>query len=228
MSGFFRLRPFPLIGRLPFAQRVPSKIRVRIETLNRKWRRAYLRKTVPDGDFSIVACNCWGAGIYQDLDRPFHTPFIGLYLNPPCFLKYIANYHQARLAPLRFTGTSRYPLPVTYPIGLLLDDIEVHFVHYKTIEEARDKWQRRSQRLPENPDDAYFMLGTGTETLEDKKNFCALPLKHKVLFSAQPTPGFQEEVVVRPWRGSAMKEGPALYDHCHAHFDVARWLLNES
>ena len=188
MAGLIRFHPFPLIGRPPWAEKIPSKIRLGIEALNRKWRRAYLRKILGGRDFSIVACNCWGAGIYQDLDRPFNSPFIGLYLHPACFLKYIAHYDRARTAPLRFIGASRYVTNVAYPVGLLLDDIEIHFVHYATIEEASDKWQRRSRRLPENPDDAYFMLGVGSETVEQKKSFARFRLKAKSSSRINPRP----------------------------------------
>ena len=225
MTFFIRTQPFPVIGRPPLAPWLPSKVRLRIEAINRRWRRAYLRRVLPGRDFSILACNCWGGGIYQDLGRPFQSPFIGLYLHPACFLKYVAHYEQARVAPLRFVDASRYRVTGNYPIGVLLDDIEIHFVHHPTIEEARDKWERRSRRLPENPNDAYFMLGVGSETLEEKRRFQSLPLKNKVLFATAPTPGFTEEVVVRPWRGSAMMDGTALYEHCHASFDIARWLL---
>lgn len=46
---------------------------------------------------------------------------------------------------LKFSRNSKYG-EFDYPIGLL-DDIEIHFLHYFSEKEAKDKWQRRVKRI---------------------------------------------------------------------------------
>ena len=116
------------------------KIRLRLE-----WRRFRLRRY----GFSVIANNCWGAEVYKYFGLPFQTPFIGLFLYPDDFLNLLENWEQTDKSRIQVGYTSRYrqgPLP--YPVGILGEDIEVHFLHYKTAEEAETKWKRRAARLP--------------------------------------------------------------------------------
>jgi len=35
----------------------------------------------------------------------------------------------------------------SYPIGILGDDIEIHFLHFSNAEEVLEKWTRRKKRM---------------------------------------------------------------------------------
>lgn len=64
---------------------------------------------------------------------------------------------------ISFTRISKYkPNNITYPIGKL-EDLEIHFLHYKTENEAREKWERRTLRMLEetNRGNYYFKLCDG-------------------------------------------------------------------
>ena len=51
-------------------------------------------------------------------------------------------------ADIKFGNKSRYFCNDTdYPIGYLNNDVEVHFLHYASADEASEKWKRRSARL---------------------------------------------------------------------------------
>ena len=51
---------------------------------------------------------------------------------------------------LKFGAVSKYKdRAKTYPLGLL-DDIEIHFTHYKSEEEAHEKWERRTASMLRN------------------------------------------------------------------------------
>ena len=71
------------------------------------------------------------------------------------------------------------------PIHLqLLDDIELHFLHYADEEEATQKWERRLKRM--HWDNLYFKFNDNDAcTYELMKEFEELPYKSKVIFSLQ-------------------------------------------
>jgi len=116
-----------------------------------------MQQRVTNREFTIISNDCWGAQVYQELDLPYRTPFMGTFLMAPCYLKLLQDLPGYLRSPLHFTPQSRYEFTDcdyllkrnerhAYPIGLLKDDVEVHFVHYANEQEAREKWNRRLQR----------------------------------------------------------------------------------
>lgn len=62
-----------------------------------------------------------------------------------------------------------------------LDDIEVVFLHYHTEQEAREKWERRAERI--NYDNLIFKFSKMNECAEKElKAFDALPHGKKICF----------------------------------------------
>lgn len=67
----------------------------------------------------------------------------------------------------------------------MLGDVEIHFTHYKTSEEAETKWIRRTERMLKivNKDNYFFKicdaLGDDEELM---KQFHNLPYKNKISF----------------------------------------------
>lgn len=57
-------------------------------------------------------------------------------------------YSQAELCecPYAYEGARRYPVGMLKGNGTL-PDIKIHFLHYRSFEEAREKWLERSGRL---------------------------------------------------------------------------------
>lgn len=104
--------------------------------------------------FSIVSNDCWGSAASQYLGVPYSSPFAGLFIPGPCYETLLTDLPRYMAAPLRFIGNSRFNASLTaqngaidYPIGLLGKDVEVHFMHYRSAEEAASKWQRRTSRI---------------------------------------------------------------------------------
>lgn len=60
----------------------------------------------------------------------------------------------------------------------LLGDIELHFNHYKSFEEAEQKWYERKQRM--NEERLFVEMQTDSEELAER--FDKLPFKQKVVF----------------------------------------------
>ena len=89
----------------------------------------------------IITNNCWG-GYYKDLDIPFITPFIGLFLEPDHYVNLIKNFDMiinSKLVVEKGEG---------YPIGYL-GDVKLDFLHYENSVDAYDKFSRRRDRLLE-------------------------------------------------------------------------------
>ena len=67
-----------------------------------------------------------------------------------------------------------------YPIAKL-NDIEIYFMHYKTEEEARQKWNRRCKRINWNK----ILYKFSNQNFCDEKlikKFLKLPVKNKICF----------------------------------------------
>ena len=139
-----------------------------------------------DTNFVIISNNCWGGEVYQWLERPYNSPFIGLGIKGNCYLKIVSNFDYYMSLPIKFTTKSKYPdREINYPLGIL-DDIEIHFTHYNTEEEAKTKWERRTARMLEetNKDNYIFkMCDSWYASEQNFKDFNELPLKNKLSFS---------------------------------------------
>lgn len=117
-------------------------------------RRFFVKKSIKNKDFSIISNNCWAGRVYQYLDMPYLSPTAGLYFFAPDYIKFVSNLRRYLDTPLQFIESedSKYYEEIKRrnqtdkPIGIL-DDVEIVFLHYKTREEALEKWNRRKSRV---------------------------------------------------------------------------------
>lgn len=190
-------------------------------------RRVRLRLLVRRTDFTVISNNCWGAEIYRDLNIPYLTPFVGLYLLPDAYLDLLENFPAVLDTPLTFDGPGHTASPCAYPVGLLDGRIPIHFMHYKDAAEAQEKWQRRRARMAPDLNRNFFKFcdreGCHYEHL---KRFDELPFPHKVAFVSKPVTGLKCAIrVPHPDpRSDCVDEGPRLYEQCHRYFSIAGWL----
>lgn len=113
-------------------------------------RRNCLRNT----DFSIICNNCWGGYVYRRYGLPYLTPTVGLYFFADDFIKLcsdVKGYMNKALEFISYTESKYSEIiearkQTNVPIARL-GDIEVVFLHYKTKEEAAEKWNRRVGRI---------------------------------------------------------------------------------
>lgn len=99
------------------------------------------RLRLKNKDVSIISCNCIGGVIYHDLHLPFLSPTINLFFEPDSFLKYVKRiryYNEKDLIDI--SGEKGYP------VGKI-EDVEVHFLHYRTFEDALKCWNTRKKRI---------------------------------------------------------------------------------
>ena len=146
-----------------------------------------------DKEISVITPNCFGGHVVQDLKMQYNTPTAGLYFMYPDYIEFLKDIkYYLTEAKIQFVNKSKYPLGNErlknaehwYPIGLLDGKIEIHFLHYKTEEEAASKWYRRSARVNF---DKLLILGMEQNlcSKEDIIAFDSLPFEHKIMFSTQ-------------------------------------------
>jgi uncharacterized protein (DUF1919 family) len=185
-----------------------------------------LRLRVRRKDFSVVASNCWGGELYKELGLAYTSPFVGLYLYAPCYVRLLSDFRRTLMHPVEFGPPSRYIGVTPYPLGFLNGDIELHFVHYVSREEAQAKWERRLARMQWNVDRIFFMFSDRDLCDESHiRAFGNLDFPHKVCFTARPYPDVACSVWMAPSAGQSFVEpGDRLYRDCKSQFDVAGWL----
>jgi uncharacterized protein (DUF1919 family) len=206
-----------------------SQFRTHLNNVRLRALRGRDRRRIRPEPFTIVANDCWGPEVYQHLGRPYATPFVGLFVQGPCFIRLISDLDHYLGAELEFTERSRYDdvngprdrgeVPLT-PMGVLGGDVEIHFVHLPSEHEARDKWQRRVERI--NPERIAVKACSGKDGFTDEllREFDALPFERKVVFTDQPVPGVGSAVVLSPY----VTNGALQFPYSRGRFDVIRWL----
>ncbi len=166
--------------------RVIRKIRLYVWKKNRKQLDCVDRKRLTEKgrQTSIISMNCNGGIISHNLGLRFLSPTVNLYMNAEDFIRFCENLtyylnisEMVECKDLEVIGDRKYP--VAY-----LGDLKLFLVHYKSIEEAQEKWNERKKRVNwEN----IAILNTDREgmTEELKDRFERLPYR-KVLFVHKP------------------------------------------
>ena len=145
------------------------------------------RSNLKNKEFTIISNNCWGGMVYQKFGLKYNTPTIGLFFIGEDYIKFCSRleyYTSIELEFINFNDSKNYDLikeQSEYPIAKL-DDIEVYFMHYRSIEEAREKWNRRCERI--NFKNILFKISQREGyTKEFILQFSNLPWKNKIVFS---------------------------------------------
>ncbi len=139
-------------------------------------------------DFTIISNNCWGGDVYRYFGLPYLSPIAGLYFWPDDYIKLCQNVRHYFESPVSFISfnESKHKDELMAKnqqnkiIGKL-DDIEIVFLHYKSEEEAKEKWERRLQRV--NYDNLIYKFSRQNGcTDEHILAFDKLPFSKKVVF----------------------------------------------
>ena len=171
----------------------------------------------------IISNNCWGYHYYKSNEIPYPTPFIGLFLYIPDYIKLLENFESYMETELKFVKRSKWPVKLdNYPIGII-NDAEIHFLHYKTEQEAREKWNRRLSRMHKNYDRYYFKFDDIEKPFDYSiiKRFHDLPFKNKISFTKIRYPEFKNNFEF--YFGKPLSGG-RLYQTTPFYFDINGWL----
>ena len=171
--------------------------KIKIETIRIKTKKFYINKTskirkkaIKNDEFTIIANNCWAGFVYQSYGFKYNTPTIGMFFIAEDYIKFISNLkYYLSIEKIDFINPSDSKWYEdlkskdnfgTYPIGKI-EDIEIHFLHYKTKEDAQEKWNKRKQRINYNSI-LYKFSEMNLCTEKDIKDFQNLNLKNKICF----------------------------------------------
>ena len=140
---------------------------------------------------SILSLDCVGGVMAHDLRLRFNSPTVNLFFES-CgdFIDYVADlryYSQAELCecPYAYEGARRYPVGMLKGNGTL-PDIKIHFLHYRSFEEAREKWLERSGRLDFDNLCVVMQAAKLDEGLLER--FERLPIPRKVILAYETLP----------------------------------------
>ena len=112
------------------------------------------RKAIVDTSFTIISNNCWAGIVYQRYGLQYATPTVGVYFFAEDYIRFISNLRHYLSIPVQMISVDESVHRDVilkrhheiYPIGRI-DDVEIVFRHYKTEQEALEKWERRKKRV---------------------------------------------------------------------------------
>lgn len=149
------------------------------------------RKQLKWDDFTIISNNCWGGLVYQYFGLKYASPTIGLFIMDDDYIRFLENLDHYLSCPLVFIthADSKYSDELgrelsaqsSYPIALL-DDVEVHFLHYKSEDEAFEKWEYRKKRINKSRL-LVKMSQRSSGNIEILDRFKQLPFENKICFT---------------------------------------------
>lgn len=171
------------------------------------------RRKLQNFDFSIISNNCWGGHIYEYFGLPKQSPTVGCFFFADDYLQFckkLKYYLEQKLEFINVKDSRYYSYLKTFggdnlrcPIGLL-NDIEIVFLHYLDATIAKDKWNRRIDRV--NFDNLIFKFSYQNNcNLEHIRIFDEMDLPgKKICFTNKRNiakcgvyiPGFETETLV--------------------------------
>ena len=172
-------------------------------------------------DFTIISNNCVGGLIYKQLGFQYRTPFVGLFILPDDYYKLTKDFRYYMEQELVFEEeliSSSWTHEV-YPLGHL-GDIDIHFLHYSSIEEARTKWEKRKKRI--NWDNLYFKFDNKDSASEEILNkMDNLPYSNKLILVNRPYKNLKSQCVIP---GQEHLPELAIMSDPLNTFDIMAWL----
>ena len=188
----------------------------------------YAKIRLKNAKFTIICNNCYGGHIYQSLQTQYNTPTVGLYFFAEDYIHFLENLEECLSSELKFINSSKYEecqeeyQKLKYPIGLLLNKIEIHFLHYNSEEEAKEKWNRRKERIDYNN---LFVIMNDQNRFKNNHlvKFNALKF-HKVFLSSKHI-NMSNVVWVKTYRNKLFV-GDMYNDwlKCLPYFDLVKWI----
>jgi uncharacterized protein (DUF1919 family) len=189
------------------------------------------RRKLRNKHFSIIGNNCFVGGMYHKYGLKYSSPTIWTYIFPDEYLRFLGKLDWYLAQPLEFIKASKHAMSKrftqitgkVYPIGLLGGDVEIHFMHYKTQQEAAEKWNNRLKRLCR---DNLFVVFSDSEEFKEPQleTFAGLPFEHKVFLSAKPHAGFDGIVFVKDYASAPYVFDVTRNRKYEKYFDLTRWL----
>ena len=145
-------------------------------------RRTNMRKKLKNRTVSLLVPNCLGGILFHDLGLKFRSPTVNLMMTQTDFLRFVQDLDGYLAAELEFYASTEHKCPCA-----MLRDVSICFTHFKTEEEAREKWQERAKRIDR---DNLFIFAEERDGLTEEqiRAFGSLPAKGVAVFTAREYP----------------------------------------
>lgn len=165
-------------------------IKIRLRNYYIRATAAKRQKKLYNTDFSIISNNCWGGLVYESYGLPKQSPTVGMYFMAEEYLKFLSDLEHYLACDMEFiaphTAKHRdfYALDSrfgSFPIARV-GDVEIAMLHYHSEAEAKEKWERRCQRV--NWEKLIVKMNDQNGcSAADAEKFGKLPYKNKVFFT---------------------------------------------
>ena len=83
-----------------------TSIRDSLWEYRRRFAATIAQQRLNNKNFTIVSNNCWGAEIYRELGLQYQTPFVGIAIFAPCYIKLVKDLPKYMGETLKFTNIS--------------------------------------------------------------------------------------------------------------------------
>jgi len=192
------------------------------------------RRKLKHTDFTIISNNCWaGTAVYQPFGLKYNTPTVGMgfvdddYIrfleNIDCYLSMTPEFINPKDAKYYEIKRKQYGREIDYPVACL-GDVTLWFTHYKTADEALDKWERRKRRINRDRILVKYSQRYNRDS-ELLRRFLSLPFKNKIAFVEPDSPIAHPQVVRVPELTALNVNGGDETDYTLRYVDVLQ-LLN--
>ena len=192
------------------------------------------RLRVKQDDFTIISNNCWGTFMYKKFALPYKTPFVNLFIFAPDYIELLENFSPELLTKITFIEHEKSKhkeemirlniYKENYPIGILDNKYELHFLHYQSQEDAKNKWLARLARM--NFDKLIFKFSASWKFEESMaKRFDDLNFKNKICFTGKEFKGLKSVVNLQAFKGKSL----VLDEWKHTEkkeFDIVNFINN--
>ena len=167
-----------------------NKIKKYIKDVYFKYTGKIKQKKLVNKNFTIISNNCWGGIVYRKYHIPYQSPTCGLFFMAPEYIKFIykiKEYIHKEIVEIKLEESKykKYLEEIKY-CGIIgkIDDLEICFLHYDNIDEVREKWNRRVERM--NWDRIIYKFNDQNLcTQEELIKFEEFYAKNKICFTAK-------------------------------------------
>jgi uncharacterized protein (DUF1919 family) len=213
----------PAVTRAPAAR--PSA--ARIKALRNRVGAALNRVGLKHTEFTVISNDCWGQALYQEWGLPCQTPFAGSGMHADCFLRFLEDIPGFLRSPLRFVSLSRHATVnrlrlrrEPWPIAVLGDEVEVHFMHHPNQSEAARSWHQGCELVNLARLAVKFTVDKDGASPRHVARFSRMPFERKLLISERSHPEIDCAVQVPNY----VTNGAMMFHRSLRHFDCAHWL----
>lgn len=152
-------------------------------------------KKIDNKNLTIISNNCWGGIFYRNNNLEYCSSTLGMFFMADEYIKFIYEMKKYIESEIEFITIDQskycqYLKMIKYNglIGKILD-LEICFLHYDNEQDAKEKWNRRKERI--NWDNILFKFNDQNLcTYENLKKFNEFKANNKICFTAKKYPEF--------------------------------------